>query len=66
MLHRVRHVHLRAVDADICKRCIENMTGRPHEWSSATILLITRLLTHEHEPRILRPLTEHRLRRLPT
>src|SRR5262245_54866147 len=51
MLDGVRKVDLRAVDAGLAQRLIQDGPSGSDERSSGTILLIARLLTDEHERR---------------
>src|SRR5687768_15900853 len=47
MLDRIRHVHLRAVDARLLQRAVEQLAGGSDEWMSLLVLLIAGLLADE-------------------
>src|SRR5688572_15779162 len=63
MLHRVGDIHVVARDAGVSERFVKQRTGRPDERLALPILLIARLLAHEHHAGTLRPGAEHDLRR---
>src|SRR5262249_40216552 len=53
-----------AVDAGFGERAIEHGAGRADERLALQVLLVARLLAHEHDARMRRPLAEHGLRRI--
>src|SRR5262249_41714177 len=65
VLHHVRNVHDLAIDAGLGERAIEELPRRPDERMAREILGVSRLLAHQHDLRMTRPLAEHRLRRVP-
>ena len=64
MLDGIRDVGFASRDTGIVKRPVEKPACRPDERSTLLILLITRLLADEDEPRIVGSRAEHRLGRL--
>ena len=51
MLDRIGDENLAPVDTRIGKRAVEDAARRPDEWLAGAILLVTRLLAHQHQPR---------------
>lgn len=49
MLHRIRQVDPSTVDAGLRQRGIEELSGRPDEWVTEPVLLVSRLLTNQHD-----------------
>ena len=62
MLHGVRDVDPLAVQADLGQRAVEDLTGRADERRALEVFLVSRLLAHEHDPRVGRAAAEDRLR----
>jgi len=59
VLDRVGHEHLLTRNAGIRQRLVEQTPGGPHERMAGAILLIARLLAHEHHRCAFRPLARH-------
>jgi hypothetical protein len=64
MLHDVRDVRVASLDPGVLHRPIEHPTGRADERMAVQVLFIARLLADEHDARLGRSLTEHRLGRV--
>src|SRR4051812_26686122 len=64
VLDRIGNKHLLAGNAGICQRFVEQAPGRPHERMAGAVLLIARLLAHEHHRCALWPLARYRLGRV--
>src|SRR6185312_6079555 len=63
VLDGVGDVDRAAIDPGLLHRAIQHLAGRAYERPADDILLISRLLAHEHDLRAGRSLPEHRLRR---
>jgi hypothetical protein len=62
VLHRIRHIDARPIDAR-CRQCsIENLTRRTDKWTSRNVLGVSRLLADEYDVGITRAFTEDGLR----
>jgi hypothetical protein len=64
VLHRVGDVNHGAVDTSRFEALIQQLTGRPHEWSSLLIFAIARLFAHKKHPGVRSALAEYYLRRV--
>jgi catecholate siderophore receptor len=62
MLDRIGDVGLRAVDAGLLKKSVEQLPRRADERAPGEVFLIARLLADEDDLRVERPFAEHRLR----
>ena len=49
VLHRVGQVHVPAIDLRSLQGLVEKPARRADEGTTLPVLLVTRLLTHEHE-----------------
>jgi hypothetical protein len=63
MLDDVRQENAFSVDPGRLEGAVEHQAGRSDERVALAVLLVAGLLTHEHQPRRDRTLTEHRLGR---
>jgi hypothetical protein len=62
VLHGVRHVDRRPIDARLCERVVEDAPGRPDEGLARPVLLVARLLADEDRLRVRGALAEDGLR----
>ncbi len=62
VLDGVRHVGRCTVDPRLDECVVEHAAGRPDERPAGSVLLVARLLAHEHDRRLPRALAEHGLR----
>ena len=62
VLHRVGDVEVLAIDAGRLERAVEQPAGGADEGQSLLVLLVARLLAHQHHPRVRVAGAEHRLR----
>src|SRR5262245_6112557 len=62
VLHRIRDVDTPSLHARLLERLVEETARWPHEGTSRQVLLVARLLAHEHHARRLAALAEHGLR----
>src|SRR4051812_8948287 len=64
VLHGIRDIDARAIDAGFGKRAVEHLPGRTHEWLAGQVLLIARLFADEHERCVRWSFAEDGLRRV--
>ena len=64
VLDGVGRVGLRRIEPGVADGTVEKLSGRADERLSASVLDVTGLLAHEHEPRRDRSLAENGLRRV--
>src|SRR6185369_10029109 len=64
VLDRVGDVDLAARDAELLERAGEKLPGRTDEGTALQILLVARLLAHEHQPGAAAAFAADRLRRV--
>jgi hypothetical protein len=62
MLHGIGEPDLPAVEPCLRHGAVQDLAGRPDEGMAREVLLIARLLAHQHQRRPRRPLAEHCLR----
>ena len=62
VLHGVGEVYARAIETGGGERTVENLSGRPHEWSPCDVLRIPRLLPDQEDFGVARPFAEDDLR----
>src|SRR5690348_4322724 len=62
VLHRVRDVHVVAIDARLLERAVQQLSGRTDKRMTRPILLIPRLLADYHDTRLLGSFAEYCLR----
>jgi hypothetical protein len=61
MFDNVGDVHLRAFNPRRNQRFIKDSACGSNEWMAGDVFLISRLLTNQHDSRVLRTLTEYGL-----
>src|SRR5687768_10113564 len=61
VLHNVRDIDLRAIDAGFVESAIEKLSSRTNKGSSLEVFAISWLLANEHDRRAGTPFTEYRL-----
>ena len=61
VLHRVGDVEMLAIDAGRLERPVEELPGRADEGQALLVLLVARLLAHQHDARMRVARAEHRL-----
>ena len=63
MLHGVRQIDPAAIDARLFQRRVEETSGRTDERLALEVLLVTGLLAHQHQARVLAAFAENGLGR---
>src|SRR5262245_21313145 len=64
VLYNVGNVDLASSDAGLCQRAVQHLPRRPDERGALEVLLISGLLSAQHEPGVCRPFSAHDMRRI--
>jgi hypothetical protein len=64
MFNGICDVNLVAIDSRFLERAFQKHARRPKKWFSSEILLVSRLFTQEHQPRVFWSFAENRLSRV--